>query len=124
MKKYEHGGNIYSDDTEYDFSANINPLGMPENVRKAVLKSVDMCESYPEPYSERLVSAISEYENFPAENIVCGNGASDLIYRIISVSVIQPISETMHIGLVVLIPHMMRLLSTIYSVPVMVGYSF
>lgn len=85
MKKYEHGGNIYSDDTEYDFSANINPLGMPENVRKAVLKSVDMCESYPEPYSERLVSAISEYENFPAENIVCGNGASDLIYRIISV---------------------------------------
>ncbi|MDD7184129.1 MAG: aminotransferase class I/II-fold pyridoxal phosphate-dependent enzyme [Oscillospiraceae bacterium] len=85
MKKYEHGGNIYSDDTEYDFSANINPLGMPENVRKAILKSVDMCESYPEPYSERLVSAISEYENFPAENIVCGNGASDLIYRIISV---------------------------------------
>ncbi len=85
MKKYEHGGNIYSGDTEYDFSANINPLGMPENVRKAVLKSVDMCESYPEPYSERLVSAISEYEHFPAENIVCGNGASDLIYRIISV---------------------------------------
>lgn len=85
MKKYEHGGNIYSGDIEYDFSANINPLGMPENVRKALAESVDVYESYPEPYSERLVSAIAEYEKVPSEKIVCGNGASDLLYRIISV---------------------------------------
>lgn len=85
MKKYEHGGNIYSGGIKYDFSANINPLGMPESVKKAILESVDMCENYPEPYSEKLVSAISEYEKIPAEQIVCGNGASDLIYKILSV---------------------------------------
>ena len=30
MKKYQHGGNT---NIKYDFSANINPLGMPENVK-------------------------------------------------------------------------------------------
>jgi len=89
MKKYEHGGNIYSHDIEYDFSANINPLGMPESVRNAVIESVDSCKSYPEPYSMGLVSAIAEHENISPENIVCGNGASDLLYRI--VSVIKPV---------------------------------
>jgi len=84
MKEYEHGGNIYSGNIEYDFSANINPLGMPESVRKAITESVDMCERYPEPHSSRLVSAIAEYENISSGNIVCGNGASDLLYRIIS----------------------------------------
>ena len=85
MKKYEHGGNIYSGNIKYDFSANINPLGMPENVKKILMKSVDLYEYYPEPYSEKLVSAIAEHEKIPAENIVCGNGASDLLYKIISV---------------------------------------
>ncbi len=35
MKKYQHGGNT---NIKYDFSANINPLGMPENVKKFLLK--------------------------------------------------------------------------------------
>lgn len=85
MKKYEHGGNIYSDNIKYDFSANINPLGMPESVKKILSESTDLYEHYPEPYSEKLISAIAEYEKISAENIVCGNGASDLLYKIISV---------------------------------------
>lgn len=85
MKKFEHGGNIYNIDIKYDFSANINPLGMSESVRKAVIESVGNCDKYPEPYSESLVLAIAEYEGVPEEKIVCGNGASDLIYRIVSV---------------------------------------
>ena len=33
MDKYRHGGDIYSRKIKYDFSANINPLGIPENIK-------------------------------------------------------------------------------------------
>ena len=34
--EYQHGGDIYSQDIQMDYSANINPLGMPEAVRPAL----------------------------------------------------------------------------------------
>lgn len=34
MKEYVHGGDIYSQEIELDFSANINPFGLPEGVKK------------------------------------------------------------------------------------------
>lgn len=34
MIKFSHGGDIYSQKVDYDFSANINPLGMPESVKR------------------------------------------------------------------------------------------
>ncbi len=80
----EHGGNIYKYDIKYDFSANINPLGITENIKNALINSLDLCDKYPEPYSEKLVSAIAECKKISDKKIVCGNGASDLIYRIIS----------------------------------------
>ncbi|MBP1550485.1 MAG: aminotransferase class I/II-fold pyridoxal phosphate-dependent enzyme [Oscillospiraceae bacterium] len=79
-----HGGDIYSRQIEYDFSANLNPLGMPESVKAALKNSVSEWESYPDPLCRKLSCALSEYEDFPDENIVCGNGAADLIYRLVS----------------------------------------
>ncbi len=83
MKKYQHGGNT-DKCIKYDFSANINPLGMPENVKKNLTESIEMYSFYPDPDNSDLIKAISEYENIPAKNILCGNGAADLIYRIVS----------------------------------------
>lgn len=80
----EHGGDIYTRQIEYDFSANLNPLGMPESVKAALKNSVSEWESYPDTLCRKLRCALSEYEDFPAENIVCGNGAADLVYRIVS----------------------------------------
>lgn len=77
-----HGGNIYKYKNYLDFSANINPLGMPESVKNAVIESADFCDVYPDPLCTGLVGKISEYEK--TKHIVCGNGADDLIYRIIS----------------------------------------
>lgn len=79
-----HGGNIYKYKDFLDFSANINPLGMPESVRKAIIDSAEMCVNYPDPFCRELVEKISESEKIPTEKIVCGNGADDLIYRIVS----------------------------------------
>ena len=79
----EHGGDIYSREISLDFSANLNPSGMPEGVKTALKNSVSEWESYPDPLCRKLCKALSEYENFPIENIVCGNGAADLIYRLV-----------------------------------------
>lgn len=78
----KHGGNIFIHNARYDFSANLNPLGMPESVKQAVIKSSPFWEHYPDPDCTALVQKLSAYEDVPAENIVCGNGADDLIYRI------------------------------------------
>lgn len=81
----EHGGNIYGQSSGIiDFSANINPLGMPAKVKKAVIESIEKSDIYPDPDCVRLRKCISSYEEVPYEKIVCGNGAADLIYRIVS----------------------------------------
>ncbi len=50
-----HGGNIYDEAINYDFSVNTNPLGMPEDVK----------------------------EKLKENQIICGNGASELIYGLV-----------------------------------------
>lgn len=80
---FEHGGDIYNNDILYDFSANLNPLGMPKSVTNVLKNSIDKWDKYPDPYCRKLTEKIGLHENFSAENIVCGNGAADLIYRII-----------------------------------------
>ncbi len=83
MERYEHGGDIYSRQVAYDFSANINPLGLPGGVRKALLSHVDDCVHYPDVEATGLRAAIAEQEGMRAGQVVCGNGAADLIYRIV-----------------------------------------
>ncbi|MGN1137470.1 MAG: pyridoxal phosphate-dependent aminotransferase, partial [Oscillospiraceae bacterium] len=79
----KHGGDTFGSEIRYDFSANLNPLGMPQSVKKALEKSIPDWEKYPDPYCRRLTKKLSELESFPPENIVCGNGAADLIFRIV-----------------------------------------
>lgn len=86
-----HGGDIYSarerlgkleDPPEIlDFSANINPLGLPEGVKQAIRDSAGSFDIYPDPLCRELVGGLSKYEGVPAEWLLCGNGAADLIYR-------------------------------------------
>ena len=83
MMKNEHGGDIFEREIVYDFSANLNPLGMPESMKNALQKSISEWEKYPDPFCRSLVKRLSERENFPPENIVCGNGAADVIFRIV-----------------------------------------
>lgn len=84
MLNFTHGGDIYSHEIKYDFSANLNPSGMPESVKNVLEKSVGEWEHYPDPFCRKLCSAISESEKIPEKNIVCGNGAADLIFRLVS----------------------------------------
>ncbi len=75
-----HGGDLYSREILLDFSANINPYGTPRAVKEAVAGSVDSLRCYPDPYCRRLISAIADFEQVPAGQVFCGNGAAELIF--------------------------------------------
>lgn len=76
----QHGGDIYSREILWDFSANINPLGPPQGVKEAVCRSARCCAAYPDNECRRLVQALSAYHDCPKEDILCGNGAADIIW--------------------------------------------
>lgn len=80
---YRHGGDIYHNNVIYDFSVNTNPLGMPPLVKQKLAENMDMFEKYPDIQCGRLREEISLKENIDKENILCGNGASE-IFRIIA----------------------------------------
>ncbi len=83
MRRYEHGGDVYSHDhIRLDFSVNLNPLGMPPEVKEAVVSHIDEFETYPDTECRALTRAIAGRDGLEAENILCGNGAADLIYRL------------------------------------------
>ena len=65
------------------FGANVNPLGLSENVKKQLASRLDILSSYPDRNYTTLRSTISEYCNVPAEFILPGNGSSELISLLI-----------------------------------------
>ncbi|MBR6404061.1 MAG: aminotransferase class I/II-fold pyridoxal phosphate-dependent enzyme [Eubacterium sp.] len=78
-----HGGDIYSNKIQYDFSVNINPLGCPETVIKAVKDGIRRMNHYPDPEQRRARHGLSSLEGVVPENIICGNGASELIMAVV-----------------------------------------
>lgn len=84
MNKFEHGGNIYEKQPNgrewLDFSANINPLGLAASARDAIASSIDAVVHYPDPKARELREAIAEHYNVPLEEVVAGNGATELFY--------------------------------------------
>ncbi|MGO5164470.1 MULTISPECIES: threonine-phosphate decarboxylase CobD [unclassified Candidatus Paralachnospira] len=80
--KHTHGGNIYPYDHILDFSANLNPLGMPGPVRIAAMDAVIRSDYYPDPDCTALKEAISRREQVSADQIICGCGAAEIIYLV------------------------------------------
>lgn len=81
-----HGGDWAAYEQEYgvaplDFSANVSPLGVPEGVLAAIGAAAADIDRYPDPSCRALRAAIAEKERVSPEWVLCGNGASDLIWR-------------------------------------------
>ena len=79
-KKNPHGGAAYEAGVLLDLSANTNPLGTPPAVLDAVRSALDRVRDYPDPYCRELVAAIAAHEEVSPDRILCGNGASGLIF--------------------------------------------
>ena len=78
-----HGGDIYRNCISLDYSVNINPLGIPASVEAALREAVSLCSRYPDIRQEKLKAAIAEMDKVSADEILCGNGASELFPAIL-----------------------------------------
>lgn len=85
-EKLIHGGDIYShrpgNKPLLDFSANINPLGMPPQVRQALVAHIDDYTCYPDPLCRELRKGLAQFHSIQQDWILCGNGAADIIFRL------------------------------------------
>lgn len=78
-----HGGDIYRNRAELDFSVNVNPLGIPNAVRQALHDAVECCETYPDIQAEGLRCAVSEMLQVKKDWLLFGNGASELFMAVV-----------------------------------------
>ncbi|WP_339133795.1 MAG: cobyric acid synthase [Candidatus Electrothrix sp. GW3-4] len=83
-----HGGNIRRiavrqgclPEEVLDFSANINPLGPPDYLWNMLAARMPDIVHYPDPESADLVQALAHQYRLPGQQILPGNGTSDLLY--------------------------------------------
>lgn len=87
MADTSHGGNIWAYESArrgllLDFSANINPLGMPSSVKKCISETLDLVPHYPMPHSEEIKEQLAVTHGIDASNVLVGNGSIELVYLI------------------------------------------
>ncbi|MBS6644938.1 MAG: threonine-phosphate decarboxylase [Clostridiaceae bacterium] len=86
-----HGGDIYGvaasmgvrPEECLDFSANMNPMGIPGSVRDAMRESLEQVIYYPDPDCRALIQDLSGHYGVPEGFLLAGNGAADLIFRLV-----------------------------------------
>ncbi|MDZ5253347.1 threonine-phosphate decarboxylase CobD [Clostridium sp. LIBA-8841] len=86
-----HGGNVEEIKRIYgleeneiiDFSANINPMGISEKVKEAMIRGINSIERYPDITYYKLKKEISSFEKVDLDKIVLGNGAAEVIFNIV-----------------------------------------
>ena len=74
-----HGGDIYRNQVHMDFSVNLNPLGTPDEVMRAVCDALPGAHVYPDPEQAALRQVIAEAIGCRADAVVAGNGVSELL---------------------------------------------
>jgi len=83
-----HGGQLCAAAREFglpknkflDFSANVNPLGLPAPVKKALKRELATVVHYPDPQCQELIEKLAAYHRVDPETLLVGNGAAELIY--------------------------------------------
>ena len=86
--RHSHGGNLrrlsqaagLPQGELLDFSANINPLGPPEWLRPLIESQISDLIHYPDPDATELVEALAELHGIAADQILVGNGATELLH--------------------------------------------
>jgi threonine-phosphate decarboxylase len=93
IELYGHGGDVWTATEAYgrpleewlDYSSNMNPWGPPEVVGHLVKEHWRDIARYPDPAVRRLRRKLSEVYQIPAESILVGNGAAELIDLVVRV---------------------------------------
>lgn len=93
LERYGHGGDLRTAEEMYgrsmhqwiDFSANMNPYGPPQAVREIMQNHWQQIAHYPDPAVRELRGKLSAYYGVPADSILVGNGAAELIDLVVRV---------------------------------------
>jgi len=88
MSKPIHGGGVdramrelgLSREQICDFSASINPLGVPAEVRQALQPALERISDYPELDAASLQQELARFHHLPEANLLPGSGSTELIY--------------------------------------------
>jgi len=78
-----HGGDIYRNKVDIDFSVNLNPLGIRNEMKEALIKALDRSEEYPDQDQRLVREKIADMEGLDFGNVFAGCGASELIPAIV-----------------------------------------
>lgn len=70
-------------DSIINFGANVNPLGLSENVKEEVARRLDIISSYPDREYASLRHIIGNYCQVSPSHILVGNGSTELISLLI-----------------------------------------
>ena len=81
-----HGGDIYSNEVDADFSVSLNPTKMNADeqalIDEAIERGIKDACNYPDLMQTDVRLAIADAENISAENLIAGAGASELIMAV------------------------------------------
>jgi threonine-phosphate decarboxylase len=96
----EHGGDVFAVAREHgwdwrdvlDFSANMNPLGPSPDVQPAICRAIDRIVHYPEREPRALRSALARTWGLKEDQILLGNGATELIFFLSRILLPTPVT--------------------------------
>ncbi|WP_029231685.1 pyridoxal phosphate-dependent aminotransferase [Butyrivibrio sp. VCB2006] len=74
-----HGGDIYRNKVNMDYSVNLNPLETRAEILTAVQGAISKAQLYPDILQQEVREAIADTIGLTSEYIYAGNGASELI---------------------------------------------
>ncbi|MCZ6801653.1 MAG: threonine-phosphate decarboxylase, partial [Nitrospirae bacterium] len=85
-----HGGDIYAAARQLgrrvhsisDFSASINPLGLPNSAKKVIAETISLLGHYPDLPGFDVCEALAQYHRLSKNLFVLGNGSTELIYAL------------------------------------------
>ena len=84
LEKIEQVYGIKKEDI-ISFSANVNPLGISPNLKKTLAEHLDAITTYPDREYTSLRRCIANYIHSDFENIIVGNGSTELISLFIQI---------------------------------------
>ncbi|MDE6980009.1 MAG: aminotransferase class I/II-fold pyridoxal phosphate-dependent enzyme, partial [Lachnospiraceae bacterium] len=92
-KDHFHGSDLEKIEEVYNipkesivsFSANVNPLGISPNLKQALSHHLDAITVYPDREYTSLRTCIANYVHSETENIIVGNGSTELISLFIQI---------------------------------------
>ncbi len=74
-----HGGDIYRNKVDMDYSVNLNPLGTPQEIKDALVNSLCRSAEYPDSEQSLVRSIAARAEGLLPENVMAGCGATELL---------------------------------------------